>query len=189
MTTQRCIVKGTLGGTVQVRNMFTADVIESGGDTAELMWGVYLTSMYSTIITMTSNVLAFSTYEMQNRSGGQWVTFGEAPFALTGANAGDYLPNSVAFVLIAKAAGVRHMGRKFFSAITETTATGNALTTAALSAAAGILLAYITPVTGIGGGTLTPGVLDKSEVFRPFVGGFVSSLLGSMRRRKPGNGI
>jgi hypothetical protein len=56
-------------------------------------------------------------------------------------------------------------------------------------ALASLLAAYLTPFEGIGGGTITPGVLDKNESFRPFVSGLVSSVLGTMRRRKPGVGI
>jgi hypothetical protein len=51
------------------------------------------------------------------------------------------------------------------------------------------LLAYLTPFTGIGGGVITPGILDKNNAFRPFVGGYLSSFVGSVRRRKPGNGM
>ena len=189
MTTSRAIVKGTLAGVVQVRNMFVADVVPSGGDTSPVLWDAYLDSIYNTFMQLLSNVYVTSTVELQNRSGNQWVTFDEHAFTYVGANSGDYLPNATAFVLIAKAAGVRHMGRKFFSAITETSATANALTTAALAVAASTLAAYITPFTGLGGGVITPGILDKTNTFRPFVGGFVCSLLGSMRRRKPGNGI
>ena len=106
-----------------------------------------------------------------------------------GVGALDALPNVVSAVLIGKAAGIRHMGRKFFGPVAEAAVAANSLIAGYMVIAASVLLAYLTPFTGLGGGVITPGILDKTETFRPFVGGMVSSLLGSMRRRKPGNGI
>jgi hypothetical protein len=91
--------------------------------------------------------------------------------------------------LIGKGSGLRHMGRKFFGPIPITSAHGNDLAPAVIIALSTVLANYVTPFTGIGGGTITPGILDKAGTFRPFVGGLLSSLLGSMRRRKPGIGI
>lgn len=189
MTIQRAVVKGTLFSTVQVRNMFTCDVVESGGDTFELLWTTYLESIYSEVIGLAVDQLVYYSYELQNYSAGQWVPFDEVDFDWVGENNLAALPNAVAVVLLGKASGLRHVGRKFFSGITENQSDGNALFTTSLAVAASALLAYITPFTGIGGGTITPGIVDGSGTFHPFVGGVVSTLLGSMRRRKPGLGI
>lgn len=189
MTVMRAIVKGTLEGIVQVRNMFTCDVVPAGGDTTQVLWDAYLTSVYDTVLDILSTALVITEYELQAPLGSQWETTSIVPFPVAGTNAGGLIPNAVAVVFIAKALGVRHLGRKFFSGNVETNVSGNALITTAMSAAAVSLLAYITPFTGIGGGVITPGIRDASGTFRPFVGGSVSSLLGSMRRRKPGIGI
>jgi hypothetical protein len=169
--------------------MFTCDVVAMGGDTDQLLWDTYLDSFYVPLLTIMSTIWAAQSYELQNRSGSSWIPFDTVTVTWAGAAAGDYLPNAVALVLLGKAAGLRHVGRKFISGLPEVNSTGNALAAAALSYATSALVAYITPFTGIGGGTITPGVVDKIGTFHPFVGGVVSSLLGSMRRRKPGVGI
>lgn len=189
MSIMRAIVKGSIAGTVQTRNMFTADVVPSGGDTAEVLWSAYLHGIYDQIFPMTTPLWSSSTYELQAPLGSQWETTDEVAFALTGSGTGEALPNIVSLVLLGKAAGIRHIGRKFFSGLVEGATVGNVLAGAVVAQVATALLGYITPFTGIGGGTLTPGVRTEGGVFHPFVGGVVSSLMGSMRRRKPGLGI
>lgn len=189
MTIERAVVSGIIASVVQTRNMFTCDVVPSGGDTDQILWDAYLSSVYTPLTNITADIWHTTSYELQNLSGGHWVPFDQVSFVKTGADANQQGPNAVAVVLIAKALGLRHIGRKFFSPITENQMYGNTITTAALAYAASVLLAYITPFTGLGGGTITPGVTDAGGTFHAFVGGVVSSLLGSMRRRKPGLGI
>lgn len=190
MSTQRAIVKGTLANIVQVRNMFTASVTESGGDTAEVLWSAYIENVYSSFSSILATVFSTYSYEIQEYILGSWAPVQEVTFDYTGGNdTSDYLPNAVSIVLLGKATGLRHVGRKFFSGLAETGTTGNILSGAAVAQAAAALLAYISPFTGIGGGLIQPGVIDKNGTFHPFVGGIVSSILGSMRRRKPGMGI
>lgn len=162
MTTQRAVVHGMIGGIVQTRNMFVCDVVPSGGDTEQVLWDAYLQSIFTPATTLLATAFATSLYELQNRSALKWVTFDQVPFVNSGTVGGDFLPNAVAMVFIAKAAGLRHVGRKFLSNIPETMATQNSLSTIAVAGAAAILLAYITPFTGLGGGTITPGILDKT---------------------------
>jgi hypothetical protein len=189
MTIQRAVMEGLLAGVVQTRNIFTADVVPSGGDTSHVLWQAYLSSIITPISGIITSVWAITAIELQLAAAGHWEPFERYVPSWTITGAGDYLPNLVAFVLLGKASGLRHVGRKFFSGVIESAATANSLTTAALAAAASGLAAYITPFTGIGGGVITPGVTDSAGTFRPFIGGTVSSLLGSMRRRKPGLGI
>jgi hypothetical protein len=131
----------------------------------------------------------FYQYELQYYAAGQWVPYDLIAINNSGAGTGDALPNQSAVVLIGKAFGIHGIGRKFLSGIPESAQAAGALVAPYIAGFATVLLDYITPFTGIGGGTITPGVLDKHGTFRPFVGGFVSSLLGSMRRRKPGVGF
>jgi len=189
MAIQRAVVFGTIGSVVQIRSMFTAEVTESGGDDAALLWGVYLEALYSSVDVLLHNSYSTYQYELQARTAGHWVPFDVEDFAHTGANSGDPLPNAVSVVLIAVADGLRHVGRKFLGPISEISNVGNYINAGTMVNCAACLLDYISPVTGIGGGTLQPGILGSGETFHPFVGGSVSSLLGSMRRRKPGNGI
>lgn len=188
MAIMRAVVKGTLFDTVQVRNMFTADVTPAGGDTSEDLWTAYLQSIYTEVASICNVGFKTATYEMQAPLGSQWETLQEVPFVNEGDSVADYLPNQTALVLIGKAAGIRHLGRKFFSGLSESASTGNGIATLVASTVAAALLAYITPFTGIGGGIIQPGIRTAGGTFYPFVGGFASSLLGSMRRRKPGIG-
>lgn len=189
MAIMRAVVKGNLAAIVQYRNMFTADVVPSGGDTAEILWTAYLSSIYDEIKQIMANIVNIDGYDLYAPLGSQWELVQEVSWVTGGTISTDYQPFAVAAVLIGKAAGVRKMGRKFFGGIAESMTSGNYLTTAAMSQAALACLAYVTPFTGLGGGTITPGIRTQAGVFHPFVGGVVSSVLGSMRRRKPGVGI
>ena len=189
MSIQRAVVHGTIGGLIQTRNMFTASLGTGGVDTDSSLWTLYLTTVYDPLMAIISNVWESQYYEIQELSNGHWPTVAEVPFVETGEVTGEQIANAVAFVLIGKAAGLRHVGRKFFSPLGELTAVGNGLVSTQAAHAASALLAYIEPFTALGGRTFTPGVVDKNGSFHNFVGGFASSLLGSMRRRKPGIGI
>lgn len=189
MAIERATVYGSIGGLVQTRNIFTCDVVPQGGDTDALLWDTYLDSIYNEVANLTQPIFSTTQVELSAPSGGSWVPYDQFTFTHTGNISGDYLPNAVAVVLLGKAAGLRHVGRKFFGGIAEQITAANGLYAGGIASAAACLLAYITPFTGLGGGTITPGVVDKTGTFHPFVGGVVSSLLGSMRRRKPGLGI
>lgn len=189
MAIERAVVKGTILGVVQSRAIFTADVVPSGGDTNTLLWTTYVQSIYTPARNVWGGGVVTQTMELYTLTGGSYVTYDEVSFPNTGGGTADHLPNAVAWVLLGKAAGLRHVGRKFFGPPDEDHCGSNTLVTAVAANVAAALLAYITPFTGLGGGVITPGVVDKNGTFHPFVGGVVSSLLGSMRRRKPGNGF
>jgi len=190
MTVERAIVKGTLLDLVQFRSMFTADVTPVGGDTSILLWDVYLEAFWNELIPILSGGVVVATRELQTRVGTQWQTFDEAAISTTGSQpATQTSPNSVAAVLIGKGEGIHAIGRKFISGIIETHLDANIWASTAVTALTAALVSYIAPVTGIGGGTLVPGILNKNGVFHRFVGGYLSSFIGSMRRRKPGNGM
>lgn len=189
MSIQRAVVKGSIASLVQIRHVFTADLVEGGSDTYLSMWQIYLNILFTEVCQMLSGQVVYTDFETYIPVAGQWVLLNQSVMAASGAEGGDYLPNAVAAVLLGVAAGSRHVGRKFFSGIAETFTANNVLTGAAVGFAAQSLIDYITPYNGIFGGTMTPGTVDKTGTFHPFVGGIVSSLLGSMRRRKPGVGI
>ncbi len=189
MAIQRAVLSGKIAGTVNTRNVFTADITIVAGDEPENYWTPYLQSITNNIVSMTASVWVADSYEVMIPAGGGWESVAIIPFSASGLVSGDYLPNAVAAVLLGKAAGKRHIGRKFFSAIPESVTTANSLVGVALTNAGLALAAYITPLTTVLGSVLTPGVVDKTGTFHAFTSGVVSSLLGSMRRRKPGLGI
>lgn len=186
---QRCVVKGDIATVVQTRSIYTADITESGGDTYDVLWQAYLAVLYGEITSLWAYAVETTSYEIQIPAAGHWEPVLEVPFAYSGSITGEQIANAVALVLIGKAAGLRHMGRKFISALAEGGTNGNVLASSKLSYAVAALAAYVTPFTGIGGGTLIPGITDRTGTFHAFVGGVVSTLLGSIRRRKPGVGI
>lgn len=190
MTIQRAVVKGRALDLVETRSMYTCDVTESGGDTYSVLWAAYLQSIYDAFEVIWASSWSTQLAELQNYDAGHWVTFAEIPFVNAGGNSThEVLANVVSFVLVGKALGLRKLGRKFIGGITEAAVLGNTLIANAMIYAVNALEAYIAPFTGIGGGTIVPGIVDAGGTFRPFVGGFVSSLLGTMRRRKPGVGF
>lgn len=189
MATERAVLQGYAASAVNIRSMFTCDVIPSGGDTQQILWAAYMNPLRSDIVAISHTSISFYQYELQYYAAGQWVPYDLISISNAGAGTGDALPNQSAIVLIGKAFGIHGIGRKFLSGVPEAAQSAGALVAPYVAGVATVLLDYITPFTGLGGGQITPGVLDKNSTFRPFVGGFVSSLLGSMRRRKPGVGF
>lgn len=190
MIIHRGILKGNLGGVVQTRNMFVFDVSpDSRDDIADVMQAAILT-VITPLQGLLSNTFTWSSLECQvQMEDGRFSTYQENSCEVPGLVSGDQVANFVAAVLIAKAPGIRAIGRKFFSGLCEGAVNGNSLVAAAMVSAATALTHYITPYTSANGSILTPGIVKKDGSFSPFVGGFVSSLLGTCRRRKPGLGI
>lgn len=189
MGIQRAVVYGSISGVVQTRSVFTADVTVISGDEAVDYWEPYLGSVFDPLLEYISLIWASDHVEVSEPVAGKWIPTDTFSMVQEGTNVGQALANAVAGVLIAKAPGARHFGRKFISPLTEAVATGNLMDGVLMTAMASALLAYITPLTTVLGSTLTPGVVDKTGAFHAFVGGTVSSILGSIRRRKPGVGI
>lgn len=189
MAIERAVLKGTIGDVVEIRNMFTCSVTEMGGDTSAILWDAYMDNLVDAMLVLACNTIHYYSYEVQTWNTPNWVPKDIVSIDATGDQTGDQLPNQSAVVLIAKSAGIHGVGRKFLAGLSETQQVAGTMIAGIAVDLALVLANYITPFTGIGGGTIIPGVLDKTGTFRPFVGGFVSSLLGSMRRRKPGVGI
>lgn len=189
MAIERAIVTGHILNAVTTKNMFTAEVIEVGGDTSPILWEAYFFTLVPAIAELAAPLVTLETYEIQRWTGTQWQTTGFFDLDFTPANTTGQIPNSMALVLIGKALGVRRMGRKFIGGLDLTTVAGNILVGPAAANAVLLLAAYLSPVIGLVGGTLQPGIKAGDGNFHPFVGGFVSQFLGTMRRRKPGVGI
>jgi len=185
----RAVVKGTLFGQVQTRNMFVGNYAMSEGDTLNDLCQGYCGTIYSAIRGILGGQFTTHTLETQTYAQGHWFTFDEASFVWAGSGSGEQLLNQAAVVLVAKISGSYAHGRKFFSGISENAAEGNSLSSIAFAVAAAALVAYVSPYTSEHGGYFNPGILLSNGTFRTFTSGFVATLLGSMRRRKPGLGI
>jgi hypothetical protein len=189
MSIRRAILKGHLFGTVATRNMFVCDLSISEGDSEYNCFDEYLTPMLTAIRGYLAAGWTTETLEIQARSGSTWFTNEEVPYAFFGQGQGDQLANAVAAVFIGKVTALHAHGRKFWSGLNETAVSGNSLVAGAVSAFAAGCALYIAPLTTTLGSNVQPGIIAKDGNFHSFTSGFVSSLLGSMRRRKPGLGI
>lgn len=186
---QKAVVHGDIAGAVQIRNIFYAQVSSTVLDTYQSLWGLYLNSVLSNIANITSTVVTWPSAEIYEWSNSEWVHMDDISLTNHGTATGDYLPNLVAAVLTGKLVGNRAFGRKFFSGIGEGMTTANGFTTQAMTNLVAAAAAYVSVLTGPNSGILGPGLFLKDHTFHSFGLGIVSSLLGSMRRRKPGLGI
>lgn len=185
----RAILKGRLAGTVATRNMFTGQIQLAGTDTDMDVLYAYLQEIFDDLDPFLSTVWTAESVDIQHYVDGEWFTMSTHLADFAGTASGDYLPNLVAGVLIGKVPGWRALGRKFISGIAESSTTANALTATALAAFTLACVHYVAPFYTTEGSLFGPGVVDKNGSFHAFSSGLVSSLLGSMRRRKPGLGI
>lgn len=189
MTIERAVLKSTIAATVEMRNVFSAQITEVGSDTSESLWDVYMTALVADLGDLTHTSVNFYAYETYQLNAGSWELLDTVTIDVDGVNTGQALLNAAAWVLIGKAPGIRHFGRKFISGIAEGNVNANVGDGSIGTVLAAALLDYISPVNGISGGSLIPGVVDKNGSFWGFTGGVVSNLLGTMRRRKPGVGV
>lgn len=186
----RGILKGRIGGVVQTRNMFIAEVTLSEGDTIWDVWEGYITEIMTDVQPILATVWAGESFEIQMKeTDGKWTSQEEHTLTFAGTATGEGLANFVSLVLIGRAYGRRRLSRKFFGPLAESTASENLVTNPAMVYAGQALIHWISPYTTTNSSLLSPGFIDKGGAFRPFVGGSVSQLLGTMRRRKPGLGI
>lgn len=185
----RAILKGRLGGTVQTRTMFVLDIAPGTGETENELLTDYLDSIFDPIVPLFTPVWALETVEKQHWIDTEWITMEEFPYTKTFTGTGESLAYQMAVVFIAKAIGKRLVGRKFLPGLSEVIASVNVIVATHLSYIAQAVAAYVTTVVTQNGGTVAPGIMDKNHAFHQFSGGYASTLLGTMRRRKPGVGI
>lgn len=186
---QRAIVKGNIAGVVQTRNMFVAELIPVAPETDQQIWQEYLIPLWTDIHGVLASTFHITSVELQNWFGGHWEPSEEYTWTFSGIGAGEAYNNQVAAVLIGKGLGRRVMGRKFISPLDEVNVASNELTAGALVLMASMAVDYVSPITTAGGSVLQPGIIDKNGAFKMFVSGFVSAVLGTIRRRKVGRGI
>lgn len=185
----KAVLKGQLLDQVQIRTIFYVELQLEQPDTVHGVVSDYISSIFAPIGNLLTSLLNYNSIEYYRLLGSSWDPIMEEQFGLSGIGTGEAVANLVSAVLIGKAPGKRHMGRKFISGLLEGPVSGNALVTSAMTAFTQAAAAYITPVTTTNGSVLAPGVVDKMFAFHAFSTGWVSSLLGTQRRRKPGLGI
>lgn len=185
----RTILKGILGGSVQTRSMFTGDVVLLSTDHDFDVITGYLNTIFAPVTTYISNVWVPTSVEIQHYVDGEYITMEDTPYTYTFEGSGDWMPFLVSVVFVAKAIGKRLIGRKFLPGVTEAAASTNGLVSGAVAAFAAACACYIGTYTTPLGSTYTPGIVDKTGAFHTFSSGILSTLLGTMRRRKPGIGV
>jgi len=122
----------------------------------------------------------------------RWYTkrnMGMSTASWTPANVNDPFPNQVAAVITAATSIPTIKGRKFFGGFSETTADGGNLNTATMTALAAAAVDYTDQISVGTGETLKPVVCSTREQGPVTIfAAEVNSILGTMRRRKPGVG-
>lgn len=185
---KRAVLKGTLAG-VNIRNMFVAQVQLNEGETAPEAMAEYVSAVLSPILGRFTGALVYSTLETQTLIAGSWFSIDESAFSRTGSGGGEVVANVLAQCIVGTVGLYHGRGRKFFSGLSEDAVQGNVLHSSALANFVSAAAAYVTPFTTTGGSLVTPGIIGKDGTFYAFAAGFVSSVIGTMRRRKPGIGI
>ena len=189
MPYERVVLKGTIGGLIETRSIYTASIIYAQGETRPVVWGQYLNPLYAHVIDAIGAAWTADLYDIYYFESGSWVFAEQGGVELAGNAGGDTYNSMIAAVMIGSAPGLRRIGRKFFSPLGEASVTGNTLVVNAVALFASGLAHYITPFETTGGSSFSPGIMDKNNVFRPFTSGVVSSILGTIRRRKQARGI
>lgn len=185
----KAVLKGRLLGEVQTRNIFygQADVVLP--DTQTMLAILYISEVLTPIRSYISTLWTAEGVDVYNWVAGEWAFIGTQSWSWNGSSSADILPYQVAAVLLGKTLAKRKLGRKFIAGFTEGASTGASFTGAVLTALGTSALAYVTAYTSSAGSVWAPGIQTKGGTWYSFTGGAVSSLVGSMRRRKPGLGI
>jgi hypothetical protein len=133
------------------------------------------------------NIVSWST-ELQ-----KWVVdrdLGDETLTWEGASANDVMPNQMAAVITASTARPKVHGRKFFPFFVESSANAGDLIAGAVTALTAAAALWLTPL-GLGGNNylyaMVPSTTDGASL--PLTSAQVNSIMGTMRRRKPGVGV
>jgi len=188
----RGVFEGTLLGTIQVRNVFTAQYDGMGGYPEDLAvddWQAYLDSIYAPLQPQLSTALVANQYVIYHLVLGHWEPIGTIDPAVTFTNVSETYAPGVAGVVTALASGVRRYGRKFFPGIAESMVVNGYFAASVVVILASAGLAYVTPF-GLSG-DFHPGVYNEMAAsFKPFLGEAIARAIpGYQRRRKQGVGI
>lgn len=185
----RAILKSKLFSSVSCRNMFTFQINRNEEDTTLDVASDYVEQIVLDIRDYLCTGWVCESIELQILAELGWFTQDERAFLLSGTLTSEQLANVMAAVMIGVVPNVRAHGRKFWSGLAEASVNGNSMTVGALAAFATATADWITTFHSEGGSDLFPGIVAKDGTFHNFSNGFVSSLLGTMRRRKPGLGM
>jgi hypothetical protein len=127
-----------------------------------------------------------------NAEEGEWLVvrlLGNASPTITFTGASDGLPNQCSAVLVGNTQRPKSRGRKFLAPFIETAATASEWAAPVVTALGLALNSYLADETVSGDNKLSPGVPRSSvNTFLEFTNGVVDSIVGSQRRRKPGEG-
>lgn len=186
---ERAVVKGLVGSIIETRNIFTCEIDYDALDDREGVWLWYINGVFDPVTDMFSSLFTITEVEIFTWNISEWQTVDSFSYTFTGNGGGDSYNSMIAAVMIGKALGLRRLGRKFLGPLAEAAISGNTLVSGAVAMMASALIAYVSSFVTTNGSVVVPGIMDKGNVFRPFIGGVVSPLLGTCRRRKQAQGI
>jgi hypothetical protein len=184
------VVRGHFGSGAQTRSIYTfADQTDLGTSVLNPVLSTYLTSLYATILAITSNAWSADAVDVNKVTGKLADPISSFDFVADGTAGGDELPQQDAYIVIGKTAIKRTLGRKFLPAIPESVQNAGLINSTARTALANYCALWTTAVT-ISGTLLTPGTYNrKTSLFHAFTGYRVDPYTATQRRRRTGVGI
>lgn len=189
----KTVLKGRFEDTTETRNIFyhTADNDEPGNIIAGV--GEWISVLLGFWLPQVSNQWSAYACDVYLWDTGDDDWFLASEFAIdvgTGGGTDRYNANQDAAVLIARTGDGTNPGKKFVAGLDDDRMVNGKVTDAALSELLDILTIWVTDFVATSGMTLLPVIISKvGHVIHPIVGGVVDAVIGSQRRRKPGNGI
>lgn len=156
----------------------------------------YLEDIYNAVSTYLSQDFTINPGQVDkvawDATEGRWevvANYGTVTPTITHTNTDDPFPNQIAPVMVANTGRPKSKGRKFLMGFVETAADGGDLVSGAMTALGNALSAYVADETVAGTDVLSPAVVRQGvNSILEFGDGTVSSIVGTQRRRKPGEG-
>ena len=183
-------VKGTLFGAVQTRNVFYygADTTTPGTQQADEL-AQNLEILVDDFSNLAIPAMTFYEIGVSYWTGTQWQPLLDYPMSISGKETGsDICSYQTAGLMRAITSVIKATGRKFLPGIAESVTLDSQFIAGVALIIVGILADYLS-VVQIQFVNWYPGIPSKNAAFAPFTSATWSSLLSTMRRRKPGYGI
>jgi hypothetical protein len=183
-------LKGTLLNAVQTRNVFYygADTTTPGGQQADEL-GVQVEDIAADVVDIAAPAINFYQIDSSYWDGVAWQPIQEVTIDQTGGNTGsDMSSYQTSGLMRATTSVLKAVGRKFIPGIAESVTQDSQFIQGVAIYLVQLLADYIATVQ-VQFVNWYPGVPSKNSAFAPFTSATFSSLLSTMRRRKPGYGI
>lgn len=193
----RVVYKSRLVASVECRNMFGYVLTSANATETQVATGLEtkVEGLFTALATQLDNLWVGYESETQKwypavgGTPGYWLGYHTHTVSTTGSFNAQLAGYQPAALLLFKTGFKRVMGRKFLAGVSAGNVVDGLLYSGFVTALGTFIVGMLDTVTFGAGGVATPGVLDKTGSFRPYLSGAVSNIVSSMRRRKPGYGM